>query len=106
MDSFENYCVRNRLTTNKVGFLIDAFREIHTNAPESDAKVLAGRMAGIYKMTQGNTEVVLKLIWRSSAERIKGSHLDYIQKAVKGYLLTVNGCKKLKLEGHAGMETD
>jgi hypothetical protein len=104
MESFENYIKRSQIEPNKVGILVDAFREIHTSAPKSDLDNLGGRMAGIYKLAKGNTELILKAIWCSSTQNIKGSHLDYITKSTKAYLR--NQITNTKLEGHAGMETD
>jgi hypothetical protein len=104
MDSFEGYLKRSKVTPNKVGLLIDMFTETHTNAPQSDFIRINGRMAGIYKQAKGNTDVIIRAIWCSCAKDTFGSHLDYIQKAVQGYMKSQPS--KAILKGHAGMETD
>lgn len=104
MDSFEGYIKRERLTTNKVGFLIDMFKETHTNAPTVDFERLSGRMAGIYKLCKGHIEYAIEAIWCSCAKKIDGSHLDYITKSVRARI-KVNK-SSVKLTGHAGMEVD
>jgi hypothetical protein len=103
MDSFDGYEKRERLTLNKVGLLIDMFKETHTNAPKSDFERLNGRMAGIYKLCKGHTEYAIEAIWCSCAKKIEGSHLDYITKSVKARA-KIKG--NVKLIGHAGMEVD
>ena len=104
METFGNYLIKSKAEKNKVGFLVDAFKEIHTNAPKMDLDRLGGRMAGLYKSCQGNTELLLKIIWCSVTQNIQGSHLDYITKSANSIMKSNK--KATKLEGHAGMETD
>lgn len=105
MDNFEGYLKRSELKTNKVGFLIDMFKETHINAPEDDFDRLNGRMAGIYKYAKGDMVIIIKSIWRSCADSIQGSHLDYITKSVRA-CMKQSSKTQVKLSGHAGMETD
>jgi hypothetical protein len=105
MDSFEGYLKRGELTPNKVGFLIDTFKETHLKAPQSDFDRLSGRMAGLYRMSKGNTGIILEAIWCSCSKTLQGSHLDYITISVKARM-KANRMNQPKLEGHAGMETD
>jgi len=105
MEKFEVYLTKSRETKNKVGFLIDTFKETHSNIPESDLINLNGRMAGLYKTCKGNTEEILGAIWRSCSIEITGSHLDYITKSALGSIKKKTRVM-VKVEGHAGMETD
>jgi hypothetical protein len=102
MKSFDDYTESISASTNKVGFLITMFKELHPHAPQSDMVALSGRVAGIVKLSKGNTAAILKAIWCSSAQELKGSHLDYITKSVASQIKNT----KSALEGHAGMEVE
>ena len=66
-------------STNKVSFIVDIFKGLHPEAPPEDFKELGGRIAGIIKQARGEYLLVLQAIWKSSADGIIGSHLNYIQ---------------------------
>jgi hypothetical protein len=105
MEKFEVYLEKSKETKNKVGFLIDTFKETHSNIPPSDLINLNGRIAGLYKTCKGDTEAILKAIWCSCSIEIYGSHLDYITKSALGSIKK-KPRSMISLKGHAGMETD
>ena len=82
---FVVYLSELRTEPNKVGYLMDAFKEIHSNLPSEDleTKTLAGKMAQIWKLCNKDSGRALQLIWKSSADNPVGSHLDYILGMVK-----------------------
>ena len=64
--------------SKKIGVLVEAFRNLHSRAPSEDFKKAGDRLG--YMAKGGNEGYVLKLLWQSASEDIKGSHLDYIQR--------------------------
>jgi hypothetical protein len=68
---------------NKVAFLIDIFMVLHSDAPPDDFEKLGGRMAGILNQAGKDPIIVLQAIWKSSADGIVASHLNFIQGMIK-----------------------
>ena len=64
--------------SKKIGVLVEAFRNLHSRAPTEDFEKVGDRLG--YMAKGGNEGYVLKLLWQSASEDIKGSHLDYIQR--------------------------
>lgn len=67
-------------STNKVAFMVECFKKLHSEAPPEDFENIGGRIAGIIKQAGGDYCRVLQLMWIASANGIQGSHLNYIQK--------------------------
>jgi hypothetical protein len=67
---------------NRVGVLVNAFKEWHTNAPQEDIENCGNRFAGMLKTTNDATFILSK-IWDTSSREIVGSHLNYIQGCLK-----------------------
>jgi hypothetical protein len=74
--------LRNRAieSQNKVAFMVDVFKTLHDDAPPEDFKQLGGRLAGILKQANNDYCHVLQIMWKTSADGIMGSHLNWIQK--------------------------
>ena len=68
---------------DKISFCIDAFRFYHSNASPDDLENSGGRIAGILKLISNDYDYFLKLIWDTSSANIAGSHLSYIQGALR-----------------------
>ena len=68
---------------NKVAFMVDVFKVLHDNAPPEDFKNLGGRLAGILKQSGNDYCYVLQQLWKLSADGIVGSHLNYMQGAMR-----------------------
>lgn len=84
--SFEAWKSRLAPGKNPVAVLVDAFRVLHPGAPSEDLAGLGGRLAGMVRDHPGDQGYILKLIWNTASQDIQGSHLNYIQKALKGEL--------------------
>lgn len=69
---------------NKIGFLVEIFKALHSWAPPGDSENLGGRLAGILKTISNDHLYLLGLIWNTSSVEIKGSHLNYIQGILRG----------------------
>lgn len=69
---------------NKVGFLVEVFKGLHSRAPPGDFENLGGRLAGILKTVSNDYPYLLKLIWDTRSIKIAGSHLNYIQGKIRG----------------------
>jgi len=63
---------------NKVGMLVQAFRQFHAGAPAEDLESCGGRIADWWKRKSRDTRYILRAIWDTAAIRIEGSHLNYI----------------------------
>lgn len=70
-------------STNKVGFLVTIFKNLHSHAPPEDFEDIGGRIAGILKLISNDHGYLLKLIWQTAAADIAGSHLNYISGIVR-----------------------
>jgi len=82
VETYQEYRRITHEAPNKVGAFITMFKDLHEDAPASDLAQLRGRMAGVWKLCQGHIDIPLRIIWCSCALNLKGSHLDYITKAV------------------------
>ena len=68
--------------TNKVGVLITAFKEWHSDAPPEDFEILGGYMGKLFKQS-GDSGYLLKIIWDTASISPAGSHLNYISGILK-----------------------
>ncbi len=68
---------------DKVAFLTEVFKVLHNDAPPEDFIKLGGRLAGIVNQAGKDYLIVLQAIWKSSADGIVASHLNFIQAIVK-----------------------
>lgn len=91
---------KTTIGSNPVGLLITMFRDLHDTAPASDHESAGGRMAAIWRACKPDIEIAMKVIWCSSCLELKGSHLDYITKAVNERIKK----QPRKLAGSAGVE--
>lgn len=88
---------------NKVGFLVDTFIALHNDALPEDFDKIGGRMGGILNKAGKDYLIVLQAIWKSSADPIIGSHLNYIQGIVQNkvgnvYSNKISGFEKILSE--------
>lgn len=83
---------------NKVGYLVDAFRSLHVDAPADDLESVGGRLAAIVKQARGDHELVLSKIYAAQLQNIAGSRLSYIQAALSGKAGSKSPCKDTKPE--------
>ena len=81
--TFADY--RNVMDTidNHVGFLVNAFKRIHSSAPVSDFENAGGRLGKLWASNNRDTGYILKIMWDTASESIAGSHLSYIQGKLK-----------------------
>jgi hypothetical protein len=86
--------------SNPVGLLVDMFRTLHRDAPARDLESAGGRMAAVYRACKPDIEIAMRVIWCTTCIEIKGSHLDYITKAVQERVSK----RPRKLIGSAGVE--
>ncbi len=87
MDNLVNFQqLRNSIieSKNKVAFLVESFKKLHSDAlPEDLDGNLGGRIARLYILANKDYVRVLQAVWMSSACGIRGSHLNYIQKMIE-----------------------
>jgi hypothetical protein len=77
---YKLYLLKN--CTNKIGVLVNAFKEWHTEAPIEDFRAIGGRIAGILKTMNNDYGYLLEIMWLSVPRSPNGSHLSYIQKII------------------------
>jgi hypothetical protein len=77
---YKLYLLKN--CSNKIGVLVNAFKEWHTEAPQEDFNGLGGRLSGICKTINNDYGYLLELLWSSVPRSPNGSHLNYIQKII------------------------
>ena len=82
--SFEDYRNLMEAYPDKVAFLVDAFKRLHSEATEEDFQKCGGRIAGMWGKKGHDTGFILKVIWDTSSVHPAGSHLDYIHKILFG----------------------
>lgn len=83
LDCFNDWVLLLDDIDDKISVLVMAFRTLHPGAPEEDFKVAGDRLAGIGRMVSKDWRFVLAKIWVTSANSITGSHLNYIQGAIR-----------------------
>jgi hypothetical protein len=76
--SFTDYLEASKQSKNKVAFLTLAFVSLHNHAAPEDLESPFSRIAGIWAAGHKDTARVLQIIWKTSADGIVGSHLNYI----------------------------
>lgn len=82
--SFSEWLEYLEKTSNKVGALVDVFKQLHSNAPTEDmGPQLGGRIAALYKLASKDYRRLLQSMWLAAATPIVGSHLSYIQGMVR-----------------------
>lgn len=90
---------------DKVAFLVDVFKVLHNDAPPEDFEKLGGRLAGITNQAGKDYLIVLQAIWKSSADGIVGSHLNFIQAIVKNKIGNVYNSKTSNFDKAFGNKT-
>lgn len=83
IQSFKDWQQILNNTTNKVAVLVSAFKTLHPDCPIEDISDCGGRIAGMIKQRHDPGLILLK-IWLTSPVNIAGSHLNYINAALKG----------------------
>lgn len=82
IQSFKDWQQLLNSTTNKVAVLVGAFKILHPDATSEDLETAGGRLAGMIKQA-GDAGLVLLKIWMTAPVNIVGSHLNYINGALK-----------------------
>lgn len=82
--SFNQLRQRAIESPNKVAFIVECFKVLHSGSPPEDLnpKLLGGRLAAILSQANKDYIRVLQAMWMASACGIQGSHLNYIQKMI------------------------
>ena len=80
--TFEDYKNLLSVSENHVGFLVEAFKRLHSTAPASDFENAGGRLGKLWATNNRDTGYILKKMWDTAADSIAGSHLSYIQAAL------------------------
>lgn len=82
--TFEDY--KNLIDTyqDQVAFLVCAFKRIHHTAPASDFEGLGGRLGKLWANNNRDTGFILQVMWDISSKCPAGSHLNYLEKTLKG----------------------
>lgn len=76
--TFKDYNFLSKNSKNKVGFLMECFKRLHSDAPEEDFDNLNGKMARIWILLRRDTGYAIKVIWDTCSANIVGSHINYI----------------------------
>jgi hypothetical protein len=76
--TFNDYQNLLEVYPDKVAFLVNAFKKLHSNAPDIDLEKCGGRLAGMYGKKGKDAGYILKVIWDTASIGISGSHFDYI----------------------------
>ena len=82
IQSFKDWQQLLNSTPNKVAVLVGAFKVLHPDATNEDIETAGGRLAGMIKQA-GDAGLVLLKIWMTAPVNIVGSHLNYINGALK-----------------------
>ena len=82
IQSFKDWQQLLNSTSNKVAVLVGAFKILHPDATSEDLETAGGRLAGMIKQA-GDAGLVLLKIWMTAPVNIVGSHLNYINGALK-----------------------
>lgn len=82
IQSFKDWQQLLNSTPNKIAVLVGAFKTLHPDAPHDD-DCPGGRLAGMVKQVSNDYGYVLLKIWMTSPASIAGSHLNYINAALK-----------------------
>lgn len=90
IQSFKDWHQILNSTTNKVAVLVSAFKVLHPDCPVEDTADCGGRIAGMIKQKHDPGYILLK-IWMTAPVNIAGSHLNYINAALKNGAPPVSG---------------
>ncbi len=83
-NNFDDYKNLLSVTDNQVGFLVAAFKRLHSNAPDSDFQEAGGRLGKLWASNNRDTGYILKKMWDITSVSIAGSHLNYLDGALRG----------------------
>ncbi len=81
--NFEEFNDLLKLSKNKIGTLVEAFKLWHTKAPPEDFEKIGDGIASLINLSNKDYGYILKLIWDSCSASIAGSHLNYIRGIIK-----------------------
>jgi phage replication O-like protein O len=104
--TFEDYKNLSDAYQDKVAFLVNAFKKLHSNAPDIDMEKCGGRIAGMYGKKGKDTGFILKIIWDTASMGIAGSHLDYIDAVLFKNYHKGNGHKNINTGNNGRRERD